>query len=114
MRLKHIHIFNLPAVANFMFKLAFSALDPKMKDRVSIHANLKEFLEIYEEHDILPKEYGGKIPWLKNNEMYKEKLRKNQEKLLAMDDQYIESDINKIGCGESESFSGSFRKLEID
>ena len=116
MRIKQIHVLNLPQVANIMFKIAFGALGQKIKDRVLIHANQKEFLKNFEEHDILPKEYGGTISWRENNEIYKEHLRKNQEKLLAMDEQFIgdQKDESKSNFGVGDSFVGSFRKLEVD
>lgn len=116
MRIKKVYMFNLPAVANVMFKIALGPLGQKVKSRISIHANTAEFLENFEEHDILPKEYGGKIPWKEMVQKYKEKIRKTQKKLLGMDDQYIEDEVglNKTNCGDGLGLTGSFRKLEVD
>lgn len=116
MRLKEIHIFNMPSIASTIFKIAISAMGQKVKDRVKFYENPQEFLDNYEDRDILPEEYGGKVPFKEMIADFKVNLRNNQEKLLAMDDQYIEDDLeqNKSKCGDEESFAGSFRKLEVD
>lgn len=116
MRIKKVYMFNMPAVANVMFKIALGPLGQKVKSRILIHANVDEFLENFEEHDILPKEYGGKVPWREMVEKYKEQLRKTQKRILAMDDEYIDEDVgvNKKNCGDGLGLTGSFRKLEVD
>lgn len=48
--------------------------------------------------------------------VYKEKLRKKNEEIKALDDMFIEIS-SKEKCSISDNFggvSGSFRKLEID
>lgn len=116
MRLKEIHLLNLPTMANAIFKVGIAAMGQKVKSRITFHANTEEFLEKYKDCDILPKEYGGQISSMEMCKIFKESLRKNQEKLLAMDDQFIEDDTegNNTNCGEELDLTGSFRKLEVD
>ena len=102
-------------MANVIFKLGVSLMGEKIKKRIIFHANQAEFHEKFEDKEILPKEFGGKTSWKEMNHKFSESLRRNEKKLLDLDDQYIEDKREVVpNCGSGTCLAGSFRKLEVD
>lgn len=69
---------------------------------------------------LLPKEYGGTVPLDDIIAMFKQRLRRQREAILALDDMYIEITKESTNFGGNDDADidagvvGSFRKLEVD
>lgn len=69
---------------------------------------------------ILPKEYGGEVALADMIEKFKIKLKENRDRLLALDDMYIEIDesncklITEMNEELGIGIEGSFKKLQVD
>lgn len=69
---------------------------------------------------LLPKEYGGTVPLSEMITQFKDRLRKQRAKILALDDMFIEitkESANFAGNDDADidaGVVGSFRKLEVD
>lgn len=75
-----------------------------------LHANIDK--------RILPKEYGGEVPMAEMLEKFKAQLKEKREKILSLDDMYIEIDEKTLVSEANEELGigidGSFKKLTID
>lgn len=112
-RLKEMHIVNLPSLANALLKVAISAMGEKMQKRLFLHSSFPDFLEKYDNYkQIFPKEYGGTIPLDDMISEFKIKMKKYSDAIADKDNQDIE--IIKGPEQKKEELVGSFRKLEID
>ncbi|XP_074101379.1 clavesin-1-like [Cotesia typhae] len=115
MRHREMCFIGVPSFAFKLFEFALSLLSEKLRRRVSIFKHIDNFKKTIDPK-ILPKEYGGTVPLADMIAVYKEKLRKKNEEIKALDDMFIEIS-SKEKCSISDNFggvSGSFRKLEID
>lgn len=82
----------------------------------------KSIEEMYEKIDkkILPKEYGGEIPMEEMLAKFKSLLKQKREKILALDDMYIEVDekscplVSEMNEELGIGIDGSFKKLMVD
>lgn len=68
---------------------------------------------------ILPKEYGGVMPLSEMIELFKQKAKERRERILALDDMYIDLEAMNITQDTNEDdlgtgVAGSFRKLQVD
>lgn len=68
---------------------------------------------------ILPKEYGGEVPLAEMIEKLKAILKQKRDKILALDDMYIEIDEKNPIVSEMREelgigMEGSFKKLQVD
>lgn len=78
--------------------------------------------ELYDKIDkkILPKEYGGEIPLAEMLDKFKMTLKEKREKILALDDMYIEIDektcplVSEMNEELGIGLEGSFKKLTVD
>jgi hypothetical protein len=69
--------------------------------------------------NILPEEYGGKVPIKDMVAAFKERARAVRSETLGLDDMYIEIVKNsaqwlEINNSDMNGVIGSFRKLEVD
>ncbi|XP_073987162.1 clavesin-1-like [Rhodnius prolixus] len=117
MRHKSTHFLNLPTSANKIFEFFLALLNEKLKNRVMVHKSIDD-LKKQINPDILPKEYGGKVPLADMIENMKKELRSRKEILLSLDNMEIDlTKKTKLVDDLEESVSGvagSFRKLEVD
>lgn len=82
----------------------------------------KSIEEMHEKIDkkILPKEYGGEVPLEEMLEKFKALLKEKREKILALDDMYIEVDekscplVSEMNEELGIGIDGSFKKLMVD
>ncbi|KAH0535830.1 clavesin-1-like [Cotesia glomerata] len=115
MRHREMCFIGIPSFAFKVFEFTLSLMSEKLRSRTSIFKNIKDFTKTIDPK-ILPKEYGGTVPLADMLAVYKEKLRKKNEEIKALDDMYIEISPKEKSL-ISDNFggvSGSFRKLEID
>lgn len=69
---------------------------------------------------ILPKEYGGEVPVAEMVGKLKAKLKEKRDKVLALDDMYIEIDektcplVSEMNEELGIGLEGSFKKLIVD
>lgn len=69
---------------------------------------------------LLPKEYGGIVPLSEMITQFKDRLRKQRAKILALDDMFIEITKESANFASTDDADidagvvGSFRKLEVD
>lgn len=118
MRHKETHFVNIPSIANKVIEFALSLTSEKLKKRMFLDKNIDE-LKSKVNPQLLPSEYGGSIPIQEMVNQFKETLRKNREKTLALDDMFIDLDGAPAWLGNDDAdieagVVGSFRKLEVD
>lgn len=81
---KAVHWLNLPPLIMTCFYFISSFLSEKLRKRLFIHKNLSSLQESIPV-DILPKEYGGHIPWKQMSDSWIDTLASNRTKLLKLD-----------------------------
>lgn len=118
MRHKETHFVNIPSIANKVIEFALSLTSEKLKKRMFLDKNIDE-LKSKIDPDLLPLEYGGKVSIQDMVKQFKETLRKNREKTLALDDMFIDLNGPPEWLGNDDAdieagVVGSFRKLEVD
>lgn len=82
----------------------------------------KSLDELYQNVDkkILPKEYGGEVPLEEMLDNFMALLKEKREKILALDDMYIEIDektcplVSEMNEELGIGIDGSFKKLTVD
>jgi hypothetical protein len=119
MRHKESHFINIPSFANKVIEFALGLATDKLKKRIFLDKSLDD-LKSRIDPALLPKELGGTIPMKEMIEQFKDDLKRQRAKTLALDDMFI--DLNGVPNwlansdeGELESgMVGSFRKLEVD
>lgn len=135
-RHKVVHCINLPGAVRFVMDFARTRLSSKMRDRVLVHASVKE-LQKQVDPECLPAEMGGTMPLAEMNKLWQRELLAAREELLALDRMVLLSDraivtskreksnaggVNGSNVSASktelqahvDSVAGSFRKLEFD
>lgn len=119
MRHKETHFVNIPSFANKVIEFALSLTSEKLKKRMFLDKTIED-LKSRVNPKLLPKEYGGTIPMAEMIATFKENLRKQRAKTLALDNMHIEltgAPTNWLGNDDSDidaGVVGSFRKLEVD
>lgn len=119
LRAQEIHFVNTPraglAVANFVLQLA----NEKLRSRIFCHRNWEELYEKVDKN-LLPKEYGGRVPQAELIKSFKSHCKEMRTLLLAYDDMDMEiaKDFEycaKKGVAELEPrVIGTFRNLQVD
>lgn len=135
MRHKEIHGLKVHASIKFAVDFALAQMSDKMRKRVSIHKKVEEVASIIDK-ELLPAEYGGKIPMSEMIESFKQELNAKRDLLLSHDQMSVKLELypqsvregsvrslrktiesfgdSSDGKKELYSVQGSFRKLEID
>lgn len=108
----------MPSIANKVVEFGMSLVSDKLKKRIFLDKNIEE-LKSRVNPDLLPSEYGGKVSMADMVKEFKETLRKNREKTLALDGMFIDLDGPPAWLGNDDAdieagVVGSFRKLEVD
>ncbi|KAJ9583063.1 hypothetical protein L9F63_022585 [Diploptera punctata] len=117
-RIKAVHMLNVPPFAEHLISLFKSILKTKLASRIQVHSG--DMAKFYKQvpKEILPAEYGGEAgsvlhlwgSWVKKLECYQNWFLKHQE---------LKSDEKKrpgkmITSTDLFGFEGSFRKLDVD
>lgn len=118
MRIKEIHLINVPAFAEMLVNLIKSVLKEKIASRIHVHS--KGFSSLHERvsTEILPTEYGGQSgpimehwsAWVKKLESYRDWFVE-QEKFKSDESKRIGKTVTS---SDLFGFEGSFRKLNVD
>ncbi|RZF48645.1 hypothetical protein LSTR_LSTR010735 [Laodelphax striatellus] len=80
MRVREIHVVNEPLFFDAIYAIFKPFLKEKFRKRIKIHGSDMSSLHKWVSPDVLPEEYGGKLPPLTNEPMMKQ-LFKNEEKI---------------------------------
>ena len=119
MRHKETHFVNIPSFANKVIEFALSLTSEKLKKRMFLDKSIED-LKSRVDPALLPKEYGGTVSMDDMIAEFKDNLRKQRAKTLALDEMFIEvtgTPTNWLGNDEADiegGLMGSFRKLEVD
>ncbi|CAH0550192.1 unnamed protein product [Brassicogethes aeneus] len=119
MRHKANHFLNISPTAIKLIEFAISLLNEKLKNRIFIYKSIEEMYKKVDKK-ILPKEYGGEVPLKEMLATFKTLLKDKREKLLALDDMYIEIDekscplVSEMNEELGIGIEGTFKKLTVD
>ncbi|KAK9500677.1 hypothetical protein O3M35_001900 [Rhynocoris fuscipes] len=128
MRHKEVHAINIPSSLKYVLEWAMSLVSEKIQKRVKIYTSLEEATKSIDTN-MLPKEYGGKMPMAEMIELFKKELEAARPTLLSHDEMKVKLELfsegAKVGavsalknnsCNpfKNDVLSGSFRKLEVD
>lgn len=119
MRHKESHFVNIPSFANKVIEFALGLTTEKLKKRMFLDKTLDD-LKSRVDPALLPKEIGGSIPRAEMIAAFKENLKRQRVKTLALDNMYIDlsgSPPNWLNTDDGDidgGLMGSFRKLEVD
>jgi hypothetical protein len=118
LRLKAFYIVGLPSFARQLLNWGMAFVHKKLKKRVFFVKDFEE-LKNFVDFQLLPLEYGGKLPIQEHVSFLKENLLKHRDLILkAIDiDADLEKNLTVDEISEAEidlGIAGSFRKLEID
>ncbi len=117
-RLKYFYIVGLPSFASQLFEWGAGFINKKLKNRLKFVKDYEELKKIVDV-DLLPLEFGGKVPIKDLIRNLDENLQRDRELILWSND--VEVDLKgqskntvaiqqEIGTSES----GSFKALEFD
>jgi hypothetical protein len=113
-RLRAIYIVGLPSFASQIFEIGSGLMNKKLKNRITL---LKDYeaLKNYVDVDLLPLEFGGKIPIQEMIRGLGDDLMNCREDILLINDVDVDlyghtKNPNRIGTRPTENF----RKLEFD
>lgn len=137
MRHKEFHGTLVNPAMKFVLDFGLSLMSEKLRDRVQFHTKLDDQTSV--DRNLLPAEYGGKIPMSEMIEMFKLELEAKRDLLLSHDNMNVRVELYPeavlLGSARAlkvpldapvEAFEqkkdmfgmnglpGSFRKLEID
>lgn len=135
MRHKEFHGLKVHPTIKFALDFALRTMTDKMRKRVFIHKKVEDVTTVIDT-DLLPAEYGGKMPMSEMIALFKQQLEKMHDTLMSHDEMCVKLELypKAIRDGsvrslkktidtfsenydiQRETFSvqGSFRKLEID
>lgn len=126
MRIKEVHAVNLPRYAVAVAELCLGFASAKLKARVHCHRSMESLTKMVAQ-SMLPKEYGGEAPIADFKKQLRERLTKNRDIILGLDQMEVDQskyatlwkDEGPSGdgaCGTRDAFGvvGSFRKLNVD
>ncbi|XP_058123351.1 clavesin-1-like [Anopheles ziemanni] len=118
-RCQRIYAVNVPSAAMWIVNGFVGFLHEKIQSRFKMVRNFDELKEQFDAN-LLPLEYGGKLPKSEHIQAFREQCERYRNRMLALDEMSIDLD-------HSESYSrnamlddieggavGSFRKLELD
>lgn len=137
MRHKEFHGTLVNPAMKFVLDFGLSLMSEKLRNRVQFHTKLDDQTSV--DRNLLPAEYGGKIPMSEMIEMFKLELEAKRDLLLSHDNMNVRVELYPeavlLGSARAlkvpldapvEAFEqkkdmfgmnglpGSFRKLEID
>ncbi|ETN61983.1 hypothetical protein AND_006345 [Anopheles darlingi] len=120
LRCQGLYAVNVPPVAMWFVNAMVGFLSEKIRKRFAVFRDFDELTKEHFDRQILPKEYGGKIPKSEHMKAFREQCELYRDRLLALDEMDIDLDhsetysrhamLEDIGGGAI----GSFRKLAVD
>ncbi|XP_062549654.1 clavesin-2-like [Armigeres subalbatus] len=119
LRIQEFHFVNTPAATHTIANFALALLSEKLRERVFCHKNWDECYTKLDKN-LLPKEFGGKIPRLEMIAAFKERCKKMRSRMQLVDEMEIELTKDskywqENSNAEMESGAvGSFRQLTVD
>ncbi|XP_055629533.1 retinaldehyde-binding protein 1-like [Toxorhynchites rutilus septentrionalis] len=119
MRIQEFHFVNTPGATATIVNFAMQLLSDKLRERVFCHNNWDELYAVLDKN-LLPKEFGGKIPKAELIEQFKQRCQKLRGRLLTMSEFDIEITKDSKYWQETTDAEletgavGSFRKLTVD
>lgn len=135
MRHKEIHGLKVHASIKYAVDFALSQMSEKMRKRVFLHRKIEDITNAIDKN-ILPSEYGGKIPMSEMIASFKKELEDKRDLVLSHDKMSVKLELYPQSVREGSVRSlkstietmgdsldrkkdvygvqGSFRKLEID
>ena len=135
MRHKAIHGLKVHPSIKFAVDFALSQMSEKMRKRVFLYKKVDDIKNIIDK-DLLPLEYGGKIPMSEMISAFQKELEEKRDILLTNDEMELKLDLYPRAIREGSTralksnidtfedwsgmkkecygVQGSFRKLEID
>ncbi|XP_025088912.1 alpha-tocopherol transfer protein-like [Pomacea canaliculata] len=116
-RFKGLHYLNEPTFFDVVFAIVKQFMKEKILRRIHIHGDKMESLHQFLPADILPVDYGGKLPPL-SSKQWMEKLV-SCEAHFADENKFGFLDMTipanpKTGQDATESLGGTFRRLNVD
>lgn len=114
LRIKEVHIFNIPPITIPLLNTVLSLFSEKIRKRVHFYKSLEDMKPFFDTA-LLPKEYGGTIPMDEMIAAHKENLRRFRPELLENLKMFKDVRTSLVECdNEFDGAVGSFRKLEVD
>lgn len=114
-RLKQVHLLNIHPSVISLAQIALSFFSEKLQKRIIFHKDM-ESLYRYIPKEILPQEYGGKVPQKVMTDAWIQQLRESSEHIARVNEMSV--DENWVGQREDKQSimgcEGSFRLLQID
>jgi len=113
MRHKSIHWVNVPRYISALTDFVLSFFSPKLQKRMFVHTDVNS---LHKEFDpkILPKEFGGSIPWKVMCDEWLDELERRSSLIMSMDDMGVEEALRPKESRaklNSSSSSWGFMKL---
>uniref|UniRef100_A0A2P2I6W6 Clavesin-2 n=1 Tax=Hirondellea gigas TaxID=1518452 RepID=A0A2P2I6W6_9CRUS len=115
MRHKEVHFLNLSTALGALFEFVKSIMSDKMNSRMKVHSSLDSLYSVVD-RQILPKEYGGKVPMATMIKQYREEMELVRSKVLSLDQMKIGKKVgthNKLQRTINK-VQRSFKKIDID
>lgn len=132
MRHKEMHGLKVHPTIKFAVDFALRSMSEKMRQRVFLHKKVEDVKTVIDPN-LLPAEYGGKVPMSEMISLFKTQLEANHNLQMSHDEMCVKLElypkavrdgsvrsltksIENFSDNKNDVFSvqGSFRKLEID
>ncbi|XP_065082667.1 retinaldehyde-binding protein 1-like [Ochlerotatus camptorhynchus] len=119
LRIQEIHFVNTPGATLQIANFALALLSEKLRERVFCHKNWDECYTKVDKN-LLPKEFGGKIPKADMIDAFKKRCQKMRGRMLLVDEMDIEVTKDSKYWQENSDIElesgavGSFRQLTVD
>ncbi|ETN64131.1 hypothetical protein AND_004134 [Anopheles darlingi] len=120
LRCQGVYAVNVPAGAMWIVNGLVSFLHEKIRSRFAVFHDFDEFTKERLDRQLLPKEYGGKVPKSEHMKAFREQCELYRDKMLALDEMEIDLDHNEAYSRHAMlddiegGAVGSFRKLDLD
>ncbi|XP_035791626.1 clavesin-2-like [Anopheles albimanus] len=120
LRCQGVYAVNVPSAAMWIVNGLVSVLHEKIRKRFAVFRDFDEFTKERFDRQLLPKEYGGKVPKSEHIKAFRQRCELYRDRLLALDEMEIDLDHNESYSRQAllddieGGAVGSFRKLELD
>ncbi|XP_074030264.1 retinol-binding protein pinta isoform X3 [Leptinotarsa decemlineata] len=114
--IKQIHLLNYPPFAEPVLNLTKKLLNPKIAQRITLHKST-DTIKDYISKDILPKDYGGTGPSLREySEIWKQKFTEYKGRFDTLDTLRVNEKLRPSPLINDEvlGYYGHFKKVDID
>ncbi|EAT36452.1 AAEL011457-PA [Aedes aegypti] len=124
LRLKEIHLIQLPKYACVLLDFCLSVMKPKLQQRIKFHKTTDE-LKAAVDNSVLPTIYGGSLSLEEANDRFRKRVAQERDRILLINEFDLDVTMpspnakNSHGAGlqsdlADEAVIGSFRKLNVD